>query len=521
MWRSKHLRRLERALADPIGTQAKLLRGLVRTAKDTEFGKAHGFAQIAAADDVIAAYQKAVPLHTDGDFAEPIERMRRGEPDVLWPGRVRMFAKTAGTTGRDKIVPATMRRLREGHWLGRTMVAWHERRIGRRLLTGKIVTNGARRYPDPEHRGNLYGDMSGLIAAERRRAVGPVGRILFDLLYMPLSIAEMSDVNARIGAIADYAIGRRVGALGGLPSWLLLLIDRAIERHNQQASRPVTTAAEIWPKLNCVITGGSPLAPYREPLRRRIGSEDCVMFESYMASEGGYAFQDDLDDPGLLVYPCGSVCFEFVPLEDYGSPDAPRFTLADVEEGVQYVMHVTTSAGLWAMSVGDVVEFIGRWPHRLLIKGRVAEVIRNIGPRNIRGPEVRESIRVAGEQSGLRPLAFHVTVEADDRGVGFLGLVEFDAVEPDVTSYAVAADAALRQRNEHYEAGRCAGNVKPWRVISLPVGTFHRWQLANVPHLTAETKVPAMSEQREFADAVLKMAGVHPASPSTAGSTNA
>ena len=496
------LRRAEQGKRAPLTTQRTLLRDLLRTAAGTKWGQRFDFAAIADAPDVVAAFQERVPLHQWEDICDDAARVRDGVPDVFWPGRTTNFAVSSGTTSEGKVMPisdATIAHNRSfslgvgmnylvetGHW---------------QFLLGKHLTIPGTLDEDPERPGVLAGEVSGILA---EHAPG-----FFRTLFQAVSDDVLDEPNWRrkLEAIADRAMDQDIRLMVMVPSWAASLFHILIERYNARHDTNVQTVGEIWPNLQVFISGGVALDSYRELLQELIGLPRLDFVETYGASEGFFAFQNEVHDPALLLHTNAGVFYEFVRMDELSSPNPTRYTLETIETGVRYATFVSNASGLWAYQVGDVVRFTQKDPYKIVVAGRTSEMIDKYGEA-LFGEEAREALYHACQQTRTHFSEFHLApLLADtDRTPAHQWLVEFETPPDDLSAFADLIDSYLLEANRHYRIRREGDALATPEVVSVPPGTFHAWLRQAHETVSSQTKMPRMSEERHTADGILDLA---------------
>jgi hypothetical protein len=341
------------------GIQLAQLRRLLRDASGTDFGRTHGFARLADLPnaEILPAYRKSVPVADWYAFRDRIARMREGgEPDVLWPGLIRDFAQTSGTTAGDKYIPVSAAMLRSNFRASLDIFA-NLTRFGvslPRMLSGKVLFLGGSTDLATSDKGIRTGDLSGIVT--------PLIRWPISSIYLPgPRIALMSRWPEKIEAMARRALDEDVRMVTGMCSWALVLFDRVMELAREQG-RSARTIRDVWPNFSVFVHGGVRYAPFDPRMRtaysgRADGPDIPTRLELYPASEGFVAMQDRRGDPGLRLLTDIHNFYEFVPLESIDDPAAPAFACHEVEKGQRYVVVMSTCAGLWRYVLGDVVEF--------------------------------------------------------------------------------------------------------------------------------------------------------------------
>lgn len=495
------LQRVEAFKAHPVATQRTLLRRLLTSAADTEWGRRFGFSDVAEASDVVSTYQERVPLHTYQDIQEDVERVREGAADVMWPGSITNFAVSSGTVSDGKVIPVSDETIEHNRSFSiGAGVNYLKESLDPSFFGGSHLTLPGRVEEDPNYPGTMAGEISGILA---ENAPG-FFRTLFQAV--PNEITFLPSWEEKLRAVAERTVDQDVRLLVMVPTWALNLFDLLVERHNEQNDATATTVGEVWPNLQIFISGGVALESYRELIEEKIGHEvDFV--ETYGASEGFFSFQDELDDPAMLLHLDNGVFYEFVPFEERADDTPTRHTIADVEPGVRYSMYVTSSSGLWAYEVGDVVRFTQTFPHKMTVAGRTSEMIDEYGEA-IYGDEVREALQVASEATGAHVSDYHVAPRRslDGQQPGHEWLIEFEQAPRDLDAFERALDEFLQEVNRHYSIRREGEAMAGPHVSALPGGAFYDWLKATKDEISGQTKVPRMSASRDVADGVLAAA---------------
>jgi hypothetical protein len=490
-WAAARRRRgLERMSREAIRLQEETLRALVRTARDTEFGLAHGFHAVRS----VAAYQTRVPVRDYLGFKPSWDAARRGVPDVTWPGRTATWVQTSGTTAGDKAIPVTPeahRVHRRGGWDALLIAAGLVG--GRTLLGGPMLMLGGSSTLRRTAEGALVGDLSGVMV----RRLPPVirGR------YSPgPAISAIPDWEARLAATAALVERQDLRLISGMPSWTLILLERVARR------RGGTDLGDLWPRLRAFVHGGVSFAPYRAVIEARLGRRlECV--EVYPASEGFVAVQTERAGGLTLMLDYG-IFYEFVPVEDLDLERPRRHTVADVELERPYAVVLTTPAGLWSYLLGDTVRFTARDPLRLVITGRTRHFVNAFG-ENVIVEEVERALLEACRATGADVAEFTVAPRfpgPDEPRGGHDWLVEFRLPPAGDRAFLATLDTALQRLNTDYRTKRAGdlGMLGP-RLVSLRPGSFHRWmRLAG--KLGDQHKVPRVTNTRALADALLEAA---------------
>lgn len=511
-------------VANTRRVQVAQLRRNITRARDTELGREWGFARLAGIDDdgrLLDAYRARAPLADWYAFKDRLERMRvGGEPDVLWPGVVRDFAQTSGTTAGDKYIPVSREMMRSNYRASLDIFA-HLSRMGLSLpdlLCGRCLFIGGSSAVEENERGVRTGDLSGLVT---RLITWPLTEI-----YLPgRKIALLSDWTTKIEVMARAIWDQDIRFVSGMPSWGIVLFNRVLEIARERG-REVRTLREVWPNLRVFVHGGVKYEPF-DPRVRTLwsgapGGDDIPRrFELYPASEGFIAMQDAAGEPGvqpsLRLIPDIGNFYEFVPLEEVDDPNARALTADEVEVGQRYVVVMSTCAGLWRYVLGDVVEFdsvprAGRrggevGPARLRIVGRHRHFINAFG-ENLIVEHIEHGVAEAARATGLAVGEFTAApvYPGAGRRAGLEVAVEFAGFAPSTAQLAAfgeAFDRAVKSVNVDYTTKRRddLGMVPP-TITPLPLGAFHAW-LAARGKLGGQHKCPRCANHREIVESLL------------------
>jgi hypothetical protein len=457
-----------------------------------------------------ADFQSAVAPRTYEDFAPWIERMKRGEADVLWPGRCAYFAVSSGTTaGRTKYLPITIEMLAHFRRAGLDSLCYYTRRTGHtRVFRGRHLFLGgstALAPLDDEQPARAWGgDLSGITALHLPRWVERH-------LYEPgREIAQMENWPEKLRAIAARTQRRDITLVAGIPSWLLIL---AGEMRRLADCGPLTA---IWPRLECLVHGGVPLGPFADELRAAFGP--AVNFhEVYPASEGFIAAQDAEPEAGLRLIADAGIFYEFLPVRHFHEAGLSRLgahavPLAGVKCGVDYVLLMTTPAGLCRYVIGDVVRFVSTEPPRLVYVGRTRLQLSAFGEHVIE-KELTDTLTAVATGRGLTVVNFHVAPRfagpepADSRGRHEWWIELKPAAGGPLEAEMVAAnlDAEMQERNDDYRAKRQGGGLAVPLVRFVAAGTFERWMRAH-GKWGGQNKMPRCRSDRAIADELAEMA---------------
>jgi len=462
--------------SNPSAIQEQILLKLVREARRTRFGRDHQFEKIGS----IAEFQRQVPVRTYEAMWEAYFRdSYPSYENLTWPGRVPYLALSSGTTqGATKYIPVTPEMIASNRKAAQTMIAFHLRaRPESRLFAGRMFFLGGATALEAPAAGVRQGDLSGIAAV----ALSP---LLLPYTFPPVALALDSNWDRKLASLAEQSISEPITLIGGVPSWLLLLFERALEKSGKRS------VAEVWPNLEVVVHGGVKFDPYRDAFRAILGSPEIRLLETYPCSEGFIAF-GDIDTGLLRLVFDHDVFYEFVPVDDLDMASPRRDWLGTVEKGVNYAIIVSTCAGMWAHLIGDTVRFESLDPPLLSFTGRTKYTLSAFGEHLI-NEEVEEAIALAAKQTGAQVRDWHV----GSVFTGSLGhhqyVVEF-LREPDrLERFREVLDADLSRRNADYLAHRAADVALPLpaMIVARP-GSFESWMRSR-GKLGGQNKVPRM-----------------------------
>nr|WP_246601781.1 GH3 auxin-responsive promoter family protein [Hymenobacter profundi] len=481
----------------PHEAQAQVYRTLLRTARDTEWGRKYGFGDAITAAD----FAQRVPINTYEELYPELERVLRGEADVLWPGRVQWFAKSSGTTNaRSKYIPVTRESLQEGHYrAGRDMTAlatYHYPEC--KVLGGKTLSLGGTHAPNPFR------------SAEPDSRVGDVSAVIMQNLpawaeYIrtpPLELALLDEWEEKIERIARHVLTQDVTVLAGVPTWMIVLLRRVVELAG------VANITEVWPNLSLFLHGAVAFGPYRELFRQLIPREQMHYLEIYNASEGYLALQDEPNSEDLLLLLDHGIYYEFLPLDQLGQEHPQACTLEKVEIGPRYALIISTNAGLWRYNIGDTVRFTSLAPYRIRITGRTKHFLNAFGEEVVienADAAIAAACQVTGatvRDFTAAPIYFSNT---DTSRGGHQWLVEFNVQPTSLEQFVAVLDDTLRQLNSDYDAKRHRNLALERPMLTVaPLGTFEQW-LASKGKLGGQHKVPRLSNSRELLEEILRL----------------
>ena len=471
--------------SNPVATQNKVFQELIRQAKDTQFGKDHHFAQIQSPVD----FAQQVPIRDYEELKPYVERVVKGEENVLWKGKPLYFAKTSGTTSGAKYIPLTKESMPYHIEAARNAILHYIHETGNAdFVDGKMIFLQGSPILE-EKNGIKLGRLSGIVAHF-------VPKYLQKNRMPSWETNCIEDWETKVNAIVEETFNENMSVISGIPSW----VQMYFEKLQQKANKPV---GEIFKNFNLFIYGGVNYEPYRAKFENLIGRKvDSI--ELFPASEGFFAYQDSQKEKGMLLLLNSGIFYEFIKSDEFSSPNPKRYTIGEVELGVNYVLILSTNAGLWAYNIGDTVQFTSLQPYRVIVSGRIKHYISAFGEHVI-GKEVESALQEAMQGTTIRVNEFTVAPQINPaEGLPYHEwLIEFDAEasgEPDnLETFALQIDNAMRKQNVYYD-DLIVGNVLRQLVITkVPKNGFQDY-MKSIGKLGGQNKVPRLSNDRKIAD---------------------
>ena len=472
--------------------QRKVLARLLREAAQTAYGRDHGFGEIRSYEE----FSRTVPVNTYEELKGFIDRMRHGERDVLWKGRVKWYAKSSGTTNdKSKFIPVSSAGLHDTHYAGGTdaVALYLHSHPESRLFDGRALILGGSHQPNYNLPGSLVGDLSAILIEN----INPV----VNLFRVPKKrVALLSDFEEKRDLIAREALRKNVTNLSGVPSWMMGVITRVLELSGKQY------LDEVWPNLEVFFHGGIAFTPYRELYHSLIRNPRMQYMETYNASEGFFGLQSDLADPAMLLMLDYGVFYEFIPLEEVGKEQPQVVPLWEVETNRNYAIVITTSCGLWRYQIGDTVRFTQTKPYKFVISGRTKSFINAFGEELI-VDNAEQGLAEACQQTGAQVREYTAApVFMDETGkCRHQWVIEFTKMPANVGEFATILDRTLQNVNSDYEAKRYKNiTLQPLEIIVGRTDLFHDW-LSSKGKLGGQHKVPRLANNRAIIEEVIAL----------------
>ena len=483
---------LERHYTEGEALQHEVLKSLVERASDTEYGRNHVFKGIKGYED----FAKNVPVNTYEELKGDIDRMRHGERDILWPGKVRWYAKSSGTTNdKSKFIPVSKDGLQNIHYSGGTdAVALYLRNYKKsKLFDGKALILGGSHSPNYNLQGSLVGDLSAILIEN----INPMA----NLVRVPKKqTALLSDFEVKRDRIAHETLNKNVTNLSGVPSWMLSVLSRVMELSGKEHLE------EVWQNIEVFFHGGVAFTPYRKQYEQLITKPDMRYMETYNASEGFFGLQDDPNDKSMLLMLDYDVFYEFIPMDEFGTENPTVVPLWGVETGRNYAMLISTSCGLWRYIIGDTVKFTSVNPYKFVITGRTKHFINAFGEELI-VDNAEKGLAYACQQTGAQVLEYTAApVFMDAKGkCRHQWVIEFSKEPENLEQFATLFDKRMQELNSDYEAKRYKDiTLQHLEIVVARHDLFNDW-LKMKGKLGGQHKVPRLSNSREIIDQLLKM----------------
>jgi hypothetical protein len=473
---------IEQWINDAAANQLDVWQDLLSAGQYTEFGRQHNFSEIQS----LADFKKNVPIHEYEDLKPYVERMMKGEENVLWNTPVEWFAKSSGTTSdKSKFIPVSKESLQDNHFKAAkdVLAFYYITHPESDLLTGKSLVIGGSHQINQLHEEIHYGDLSAVMLQN--------SPFWGHWLRTPdLSIALMDEWESKIEALAQSTIQENVTSMAGVPTWLIVLLKRILQITGK------STIKEVWPNLELYLHGGVSFTPYRQQFEKLIGAPIHYQ-EMYNASEGFFAGQDDVEKEGMLLMCDHGIFYEFLPIEEWGKESPRTLQLGEVEIGKNYAIIITTNGGLWRYLVGDTIQFVTLNPFRVKVSGRLKHFMNAFGEEVI-VDNSDQAISAACQKTGAIVNDYTAApIYFSEGGNGaHEWLIEFEKEPDSLEEFVRELDSALKSINSDYEAKRHKDIALRLPVVqAVPKGSFNNW-LSSKGKLGGQHKVPRLSNER-------------------------
>lgn len=481
---------LERYDHEGVEMQHRVLRRLISRGWSSEYGRNHLLGNTLSYED----FARSVPLNTYEELKQDIDRMRHGEANVLWPGHVKWFAKSSGTTNdKSKFIPVSHEGLHHIHYAGGfdVVATYLRNHPDSRLFDGKSLILGGSHSPNYNVANSLVGDLSAILIEN----INP----LANLARVPKKqTALLSDFEVKRDRIAEECLRKNVTSLSGVPSWMLSVLVRVMELSGKERLE------EVWPNLEVFFHGGIAFTPYRPQYEKLITKPSMRYMDTYNASEGFFGIQDDPADPSMLLMLDYDVFYEFIPMEEFGQDHPTIVPLEGVEVGRNYAMVITTSCGLWRYLIGDTIRFTSTNPYKFIITGRTKCFINAFGEELI-VENAENGLAYACRQTGAEVREYTAAPVFMDSNAKcrHQWLIEFSKEPADLKLFADLLDQKLQEINSDYEAKRFHDiTLQHLEIVKARPELFNDWLKQN-GKLGGQHKVPRLSNSRKNIDELL------------------
>lgn len=473
----------------PAEVQMETFLRLINQASSTEWGRNHQYREI----KTYTQYCERVSVQTYDDIKPWVDRMRNGETELLWPGEIKWFAKSSGTTAdKSKFIPVTDESLEECHFRGGkdVMAIYNDNYPNNNYLSGKALTMGGSHQIN-ENKESFYGDLSAIL----------IQNMPFWTHFIRTPNKEtilIEEFEQKIEKMISNTINENVTGLAGVPSWMMVLLKAILERTGKN------NILEVWPNLELFVHGGVSFTPYRDMYKEIIPSPEMRYMETYNASEGFFAIQDDPNHNDMLLMLDLGVFYEFIPIEEVEKENPKSYTIGEVEKGKNYAMVISTNGGLWRYMIGDTVVFTSLFPHKIKISGRTKHFINAFGEEIIVDNALK-AIDIACKHTRAKVSQFTaapIYMKNKESG-GHEWIIEFEKEPDSIEHFTTALDNALQSINSDYEAKRYKNSVLQIPIIhNAPKNLFYTW-MKKRGKLGGQNKVPPLANDRKYIDELL------------------
>jgi len=475
-------KKIDKWASNPVEIQQKVFQELIRKGSDTRFGKDHNFENIKSFKE----FAVKVPIRDYEELKPYVDSMVAGEKDILWPGKPLYYAKTSGTTSGAKYIPLTKDSMPTHIEAARNAILCYIAETGNAsFVDGKMIFLQGSPEMD-EKNGVKLGRLSGIVAH-----------------YVPAYLQQnrlpswetncIEDWETKVEAIVEETRNENMTVISGIPSWVQMYFERLQQKTGKKVG-------ELFPDFNLFIYGGVNYEPYRAKFENLIGRKvDSI--ELFPASEGFFAFQDKQNEKGMLLQLNSGMFYEFVKADEFFTENPQRLTIGEVEMGVNYVLIITTNAGLWAYNIGDTIQFTSLKPYRVMVSGRIKHFISAFGEHVI-AKEVEEAMQTATKETGARISEFTVApqITPENEELPYHEwFIEFEKEPKDMSRFKEILDKALQEQNSYYFdliEGRILQQLK---ITTIPANGFQLY-MKSIGKLGGQNKLPRLSNDRKIAE---------------------
>ena len=489
----KRIHQIELFMKYPHEVQNELLEDLIKKSSKTEYGKKYGFGTI----ENYEHFKSKVPIVNYEGLYPYIERLMKGEQNVLWPSEIRWFAKSSGTTNaRSKFIPVSQEALDDCHYKGGKdlLSIYFNNYPEAKMFAGKgLVIGGSHQINQfDENSNSYYGDVSAVLLKNLPWWA--------QMVRTPsLDIALMDEWEEKIDKMVEVTCSENVTNISGVPTWMIVLIEKILER------KGANNILEIWPNLEVFFHGAVSFTPYEDLFKKLIPSKTMRYMETYNASEGFFGIQDQTNSNEMLLMLDYGIFYEFVPFGELDKENPKTLSLDEVEVGKNYAIIITTNAGLWRYRIGDTVTFTSTDPYRIKISGRTKHFINAFGEELIiDNAEVAIADACKKTDATIDNFTAGPHYIAEGNKGGHEWIIEFSRNPNDLSRFTKLLDEKLREINSDYDAKRYKDIALNEPIVHVvPPGTFYQWMKSR-GKLGGQHKVPRLANNREYIDQLLE-----------------
>ena len=489
-WRmKKRFHQIELFMKYPQETQRELLFDLLDMAKNTEWGKKYGFRDISSYED----FRSRVPLHFYESIQDDVERLRAGAQNIMWPTEIKWFAKSSGTTSsKSKFIPVSQEAIEDCHFkAGKDMLSIYcNNKPETKVFSGMSLRLGGSTYINNVDNRSYYGDVSAILIENLPLWV--------EMRSVPNTrISLMEEWEEKLEAMANTTIREDVSSLAGVPSWMLVLARKVLEKTGKE------NLHEVWPNLELYMHGGVNFGPYRQQFQELLPLSEFSFLEIYNASEGFFGIQDTSEEGELLLMLDYGIFYEFIPMDQFDGENSPCIPLSEVKTDQSYAVVISTNSGLWRYIIGDTIRFTSLNPYRIKITGRTKHFINAFG----------EELIIENAETAIQRACDATSCEVDDFTAAPVymsnssgaheWLIEFAREPSDLEAFNKVLDQSLKELNSDYEAKRHKNMALQMPRINVArKGLFYDW-LKSKGKLGGQHKVPRLSNNRKHLEEML------------------
>ncbi|WP_320815411.1 GH3 auxin-responsive promoter family protein [Flavobacterium sp.] len=485
----KRIHQIELFIKYPNEVQEELLFNLLKTAENTVVGKEYDFSSIKN----YKTFSERVPVSTYEELAPMIKQTRKGAQNVFWPTNIKWFAKSSGTTNaKSKFIPVSNEALEGCHYKASKdlLCLYLNNNEESQMFVGKSLRLGGSKQMY-ENNNTFFGDLSAILIDNM-----PVWA---EFSSTPSSrISLMSDWETKLPAIINETINENVTSLSGVPSWMLVLLNKTLEETGKE------NILDIWPNAEVYFHGGVNFEPYKEQYKKLFPKDNFKYYEIYNASEGFFAIQDLNNSSELLLMLDYGIFYEFIPMDTFGTKNQKVIPLSEVELFKNYAIVITTNSGLWRYLIGDTVRFTSLSPHRIMVTGRTKHHI-NVFGEELMVENTDKAIAITCKEFNCEVIDYTVApifMEGKEKGA-HEWIIEFRKNPNDLEKFSILLDNTLQELNSDYEAKRNNNiTLNPLKINIASEGLFYNW-LKNQNKLGGQNKVPRLSNERNYLESIL------------------